>query len=101
MQKEIVTTGNRIVNPATGLFENTFGIGTYVLGDTKVPGLVRADGQAINLSDLYRDTHEIFEDWDRNFDALVDLVDNRSRGFRVRAGETPQAAGLSDAQKSL
>ena len=27
-----------------------------------------------NLSTRWRDTHEIFDDWERNFDALVDIA---------------------------
>lgn len=65
---------NGTINTATGLFEDTFGIGTFRRDKTPVPALVRADGQAIDLSDHYRDTHVIFDDWDRNFDVLVDLA---------------------------
>lgn len=62
------------VNPKTGLREGSFGIGTYADGDRKFPGLVKPDGATVDLSDRFSDTHAIFEDWDRNFDTLVDVA---------------------------
>lgn len=60
---------------ATGLASGTFGIGTYRLGGGKpFPGLVLPDGSVIDLSDRWHDTHAIFDEWDRAFDALVDIA---------------------------
>lgn len=63
-------------NPATGLAEGSFGIGTYALSpnDMSFPGLVQPDGTLFDLSDLYTDTHAIFDDWDRALDTFVDLA---------------------------
>ncbi len=62
-------------NPATGLAEGSFGIGTFSRPDSKpFPALVQPDGGVIDLSGQWYDTHAIFDDWDRNFDALVDIA---------------------------
>jgi 2-keto-4-pentenoate hydratase/2-oxohepta-3-ene-1,7-dioic acid hydratase in catechol pathway len=62
-------------DPATGLAAGSFGVGTYRRpGERAFPGVVRADGAVIDVSRLYRDTHEIFEDWQRAFDRFVDLA---------------------------
>lgn len=66
-------------HPATGLAVNSFGIGTYgVCGKPSFPGLVKPDGTVLDLSKFWYDTHAIFNDWDRNFDKLVDLNANDS-----------------------
>lgn len=63
------------IHPATGLFKGSFGIGTYRTGDGRsFPGLVHPDGRTVDLSARWHDTHEIFDDWQRNFDALVDIA---------------------------
>jgi 2-keto-4-pentenoate hydratase/2-oxohepta-3-ene-1,7-dioic acid hydratase in catechol pathway len=59
---------------ATGLLKGTFGIGTFAEARRAFPGLVRPDGAVIDLSDRYHDTHAIFDDWPRSFDALVDIA---------------------------
>jgi 2,4-diketo-3-deoxy-L-fuconate hydrolase len=59
------------LNPATGLLNGTFGIGTFAHDGRVFPGLVRANGDVVDLSGKFRDTHEIFDDWAVNFDALV------------------------------
>jgi 2,4-diketo-3-deoxy-L-fuconate hydrolase len=62
-------------NSATGLAAGSFGLGTYSLpGGTPFPGLVQPDGGVIDLSDRWPDTHAIFDDWDRSFDALVNTA---------------------------
>lgn len=62
-------------NPATGLAEGSFGIGTYSMSEGKpFPGIVLPDGGVIDVSDRFYDTHAIFDDWEKNFDILVDIV---------------------------
>jgi 2,4-didehydro-3-deoxy-L-rhamnonate hydrolase len=66
-------------HPATGLALNSFGIGTYAEpGKGSFPGLVKPDGTVLGLSEHWYDTHAIFDDWDRNFDKLVDLSEQDS-----------------------
>ena len=66
-------------HPATGLALNSFGIGTYSEpGKPAFPGLVKPDGTVLDLSQFWYDTHAIFNDWDRNFDKLVDLNESAS-----------------------
>ena len=77
----------RTPNPATGLFDDTFGVGTFSRDGKPVPALVRADGQSIDLSDKFYDTHQIFDDWDRNFDALVDLAATGRADFEFAKAE--------------
>lgn len=65
-------------NPATGLAEGSFGVGTYETADGKTfPGLVLPDGTVFDLSDSYTDTHAIFADWDRAVDGMNDLAANK------------------------
>ena len=61
-------------NPASGLANGSFGIGTYNNGNKDFPALVKADGTVIDLSSLYYDTHAVFDEWERNFDTLYDLA---------------------------
>lgn len=61
-----------VVNASTGLADGTFGIGTYEYQGRIFPALVRAQGELVDLSQQFSDTHKIFEDWERNFDLLVD-----------------------------
>ncbi len=75
MNEQAMNQHNNI-DPATGLRKGSFGIGTYAAkpGGQAFPGLVLPDGRVANLSTRWRDTHEIFDDWERNFDALVDIA---------------------------
>lgn len=67
-------------NPATGLAEGSFGVGTYeTAAGVSFPGLVLPDGTVFDLSDSYHDTHAIFADWDRAVDAFNDLADKRGK----------------------
>lgn len=67
-----------IFNPATGLAEGSFGVGTYETSDGKVfPGLVLPDGTVFDLSGSYTDTHAIFADWDRAVDGMNDLASKK------------------------
>lgn len=62
-------------NPATGLAGGSFGIGTYrTPGGPAFPGLVLADGAVLDVSDHYRDTHAVFDDWARALDLFADLA---------------------------
>lgn len=66
-------------NPATGLADGSFGIGTYSLkGGKAFPALVQSDGGVVDLSDRWHDTHAIFEDWERSFDQLVDVAEHNN-----------------------
>jgi len=62
------------INPATGLVEGSFGIGTYSINQRQFPGLVMPNGAVHDISDLYHDTHALFDDWDRGFDSLVEVA---------------------------
>lgn len=65
-------------NPATGLAEGSFGVGTYETPDGRIfPGLVLPDGTLFDLSGRYTDTHAIFADWDRAVDGMSDLAAQR------------------------
>jgi 2,4-diketo-3-deoxy-L-fuconate hydrolase len=73
---------------ATGLRHGSFGIGTFASESrASFPGLVQPDGTVIDLSSRYRDTHAIFDDWERSFDLLVKLRDQPT-------GESYQYADL-------
>ena len=66
-------TTSTAVDPATGLHAGTFAIGTFVSGGREFPALVHPDGAVVDLSDRFRDTHEIFDHWEQNFAVLGDL----------------------------
>lgn len=62
-------------NDATGLAEGSFGVGTYRhKHGGKFPGLVLPDGTVFDLSETYRDTQEIFANWDRAIEDMNDLA---------------------------
>ncbi|MFK7828722.1 MAG: fumarylacetoacetate hydrolase family protein [Congregibacter sp.] len=66
-------------HPATGLASNSFGVGTYSESSKPAfPGLVKPSGTVLDLSAVWRDTHAIFDDWERNFDKLVDINEHSS-----------------------
>ena len=71
------------LDPATGLKAGTFGFGTYEHRGRRFPGLVQPDGALIDLSQRFRDTHEILDDWESNLQILMD-VDAASRGSDLR-----------------
>jgi 2,4-diketo-3-deoxy-L-fuconate hydrolase len=82
-------------NSATGLAAGSFGIGTFSRpGATSFPGLVQPDGVVIDLSDRWPDTHAIFDDWDRSFDALVDAA-SKDPGSDLRFADLHAHACLS------
>jgi 2-keto-4-pentenoate hydratase/2-oxohepta-3-ene-1,7-dioic acid hydratase in catechol pathway len=64
------------IHPNTGLRLGSFGIGTYAPagGGRAFAGLVHPDGRVVDLSNEFRDTHALFDDWARNFDRLVDIA---------------------------
>ena len=59
---------------ATGLALGSFGIGTFRKDGRAFPGLVQPDGAVFDLSQQFADTHAIFDDWERSFDALARLA---------------------------
>lgn len=68
------------INSVTGLVEGTFGIGTYqVAGEAAFPGLVLPNGDVLDLSDLYADTHAIFNDWDNALVWLKEVAAKQER----------------------
>ena len=68
----------------TGLAAGSFGIGTFSQeGGKAFPALVQPDGGVISVANHWYDTHAIFEDWERSFDALVDIA-ARDRGSELR-----------------
>lgn len=69
-----------IFNPATGLAEGSFGVGTYQPANgMDFPGLVLPDGTVFDLSDRYVDTHAIFANWDAAIDWMNDLAVKQDR----------------------
>lgn len=64
------------IDTTTGLRKGSFGIGTFSDGSRTFPGLVKPDGRVIDLSSMYKDTLDIFEDWQSNFDKLLAVAAN-------------------------
>lgn len=73
------------IDSATGLPKGGFGIGTYSDGTRHFAGLVRSDGGVVELSESFHDTHVIFDDWERNFDYLVNVNANAHAAFSLDA----------------
>ncbi|WP_226635041.1 fumarylacetoacetate hydrolase family protein [Novosphingobium profundi] len=64
-------------NDITGLATGAFAIGTYASkGGKPFPALVLSEGSVIDLSGRWYNTHAIFDDWERNFDTLVDIAEH-------------------------
>ena len=67
-----------------GLAEDTFGVARLHDGEREFPAIVRPDGTVVDVTPLYADTHLLFADWDRAFEALGDLsTSTESTGFFV------------------
>lgn len=62
----------------TGLHTGTFGIGTYHNGERAFPGLVLPNGDVVDVSSHYADTHAVFDDWTRAFERLSEVAVRRS-----------------------
>lgn len=78
------------IDDATGLRTGSFGIGTYRTAEGRsFPGLVHPDGRTVDLSGRWSDTHQIFDDWQRNFDALVDIAARADAAQHDFAALTP------------
>jgi len=58
----------------TGLLPDTFGIATLDAGDRRFAALVRPDGDVVDVSDYFRDTHAIFDAWPSSFQTLRQLA---------------------------
>lgn len=61
-----------------GLAAGTFGVARLQEGKRAFPAIVRADGTALDVSPHYRDTHDLFEDWNTALPLLHDLADSTS-----------------------
>ncbi|GHE58935.1 fumarylacetoacetate hydrolase family protein [Streptomyces capitiformicae] len=77
------------VDPATGLRADTFALGTFADGERSFPALVGADGTVTDLSDRFRDLHEVFDDWGRNLQLVGNLWADASRTTRPLASLRP------------
>jgi 2,4-didehydro-3-deoxy-L-rhamnonate hydrolase len=60
-------------DPVTGLARGSFGFGTFEHRGRRFPGIAQYGGAVIDVSDRFRDTHAILDDWEHNFDLLVDI----------------------------
>lgn len=67
------------IDPETGLVAGSFGIGTFRTGGAAFPGMVVPGGALFDLSDLYHDTHALFDDWDRAVDRANDIAVKQDR----------------------
>ncbi|MBB6255395.1 fumarylacetoacetate hydrolase family protein [Nitrospirillum iridis] len=68
------------VDPATGLVSGSFGIGTFRTGaDAAFPGIVVPGGAVFSMSDRYRDTHAVFDDWGRAVDWANEVAHRQDR----------------------
>src|SRR4051794_13883478 len=61
-------------DPTTGLRVGTFAVGTFEQAGRAFPALVHPDGGVVDLSDRFRDLHEVFDDWQSNFAILGDIA---------------------------
>jgi 2-keto-4-pentenoate hydratase/2-oxohepta-3-ene-1,7-dioic acid hydratase in catechol pathway len=66
----------------TGLRPGTFAVATLQEGPRAFPALVRPDGDVVDVSDRYADTHAIFDDWAGAFPLLADLESTAPAGLR-------------------
>ncbi|NAZ81522.1 fumarylacetoacetate hydrolase family protein [Kineococcus sp. R8] len=73
----------------TGLRRDTFALATYSEAGRPFPALVGSDGTVTDLSDRFRDLHEVFDGWSVNFAVLGDLWASSGRAIRPLAGLRP------------
>ncbi|WP_306316609.1 MULTISPECIES: fumarylacetoacetate hydrolase family protein [unclassified Streptomyces] len=76
-------------DPATGLRTGTFAVGTFEESGRAFPALVHPDGSVVDLSDRFRDLHEVFDDWARNFELLGDIAATSAAATRRLADLRP------------
>ncbi len=60
----------------TGLIEGTYGIATLAAGGRTFAAVVRSDGEVVDVSGQYQDTHAIFENWGRA-EVVLDVAAER------------------------
>ena len=77
------------IDPATGLRTDSFALATLAEGERAFPALVGSDGAVTDLSDRFRDLHEIVEDWAANLDRIGNLWAGTGRPTRPLAGLRP------------
>lgn len=70
-------------DPATGLRAGTFAVGTFESAGRSFPALVHPEGAVLDLSDRFRDLHEVFGDWLGNFAVLGELAQSARPTLRV------------------
>lgn len=68
------TPGPDATDPTTGLRVGTFALGTFSSAGRAFPALVHPDGAAVDLSNRFRDLHEVFDDWETNLAVLGDIA---------------------------
>jgi len=68
------TPGPDATDPTTGPRVGTFALGTFSSAGRAFPALVHPDAAAVDLSDRFRDLHEVFDDWETNFAVLGDIA---------------------------
>lgn len=61
-----------------GLAEGSFGVARLFGEAGTFPAVVRPDGTVLDLSPHYRDTHDLFSDWNAAFPLLAGLADSSS-----------------------
>lgn len=61
------------IHPTTGLAEGTFALAKLSDGTRAFHALVRPNGDVADLSSRYTDSQQIYADWPRTFDSLVNL----------------------------
>ncbi len=72
----MTTSTAAAVDPTTNLRVDTFAVGTFAPSSEpsrSFPALVRPNGEVLDLSGRFHDTHQIFDDWTVNFAVLGDL----------------------------
>jgi 2,4-didehydro-3-deoxy-L-rhamnonate hydrolase len=71
------------VDTTTGLSKGSFGFGAFEYGGRRFPGIVQYGGAVIDVSHHFHDTHEILDNWERNFDRLAD-IEASTKGSGIR-----------------
>jgi 2,4-diketo-3-deoxy-L-fuconate hydrolase len=65
---------HREIDERTGLAHGTFGFGMFERHGRTFPGIVRANGEVIDASDRYVDTHAILNEWSNCAASLHDIA---------------------------
>lgn len=75
---DATTATDSLISTPTGLRQGTFGFGTFARAARPFPAVVRAEGEVVDVSDLYGTTRGVLEDWEEALPLLAEAAAARA-----------------------